>query len=296
MNVAMRSDAWHSARDTHREALVLARREVTSGAKRRGLVTESTSRPQGLPTAIQWAQDVVTVDPALARVTRLRKSIGVAAKLLHNMGARKERRLMVTLTYRGDNRNWAPHHISDYIHRVRKWANRLGVRLRYVWVAELQERGVIHYHVVFWLPASVTLPKADKRGWWPHGMTKTEVAHKPIGYLMSYVSKVESKNVGEFPHGARIHGCGGLDASARGIRRWVLWPSYVQGNSAVGECWRPAKGGGYVNHDDGRFLRSEFAPTGGGFCSFVRVFTHPREIEAAGPFSWLVLDASRTVH
>jgi hypothetical protein len=256
------------------------------GAQRPGLVSVSTTHT-ALPVVIQWASSVIEVDPEMSRVTRLRKSVGVAAKLLHNMGARKERMVMVTLTYRGDNRDWKPNHIRAYVTNVRNWYKRLtGNALRYVWVAELQERGVIHYHAVFWMPRSISMPKADKRGWWPHGMTKTEEARKPIGYLMSYVSKIDSKNVGGFPHGARISGHGGLDKSGRDIRRWVLWPAYLQGNSSVGERWRPAKGGGFVNADDGRFLCAEFAPTGGGFHSFLRVHTHARQIDASGPFSW----------
>lgn len=260
---------------------------IREAAQRPGLVSESTSRPQAIPAVVQWADRCITIDRAMNRVTRLRKSVGVSAKLLHNMGQRRDKQVMVTLTYRGDNSAWKPKQIADYINSVRKWFVRLtGDRLRYIWVAELQERGVIHYHAVFWLPKGVTMPKADKRGWWPHGMTKTEKVNKPIGYCMSYVSKIESKNVGGFPHGARISGHGGLDGNGRDIRRWVLWPAYLQGNAAVGERFRPAQGGGYVNVDDGRFLCAEFAPTGGGFNSFIRVHTHPREIDASGPFSW----------
>lgn len=258
------------------------------GAERPGLVSVSTSHTREIPVPVQWSQHCITVDKELSRVTRLRKSVGVAAKLLHNMGVRRDRMVMVTLTYRGDNSQWKPDHMSRYMTNVRNWYKRLtGKTLRYVWVAELQERGVIHYHAVFWLPPGVTMPKADKRGWWPHGMSKTELARKPIGYLMSYVSKIQTKNVGRFPHGARISGHGGLDQSGRDIRRWVLWPAYLQGNAAVGERWRPAPGGGYWNLDDGRILAAEFAPTGGGFASFIRVRTHPRAIEASGPFSWV---------
>ena len=260
-----------------------------------GLVSVSTSRPR-LPVALEWASNCITVDAEMARVTRLRKSVGVAAKLLENLpGFRRTQKLMVTLTYAGTNANWRPDHISAYIQRVRKWFMRQtgGEKLRYVWVAELQERGVIHYHAVFWMPRALTMPKADKRGWWPHGMTKTEVARKPIGYLMSYVSKISSKNVTGFPHGARISGHGGLDKSGRDIRRWVLWPSYVQGNAQVGDRWKPAKGGGFINHDSGEFLRAEWAPTGGGFSSFIRVHTHERQVDASGPFSWC--DAAKRV-
>lgn len=268
--------------------MIVAPSTAEKGAQRPGLVSVSTSDTRQLPVSVQWATNCITVDRELSRVTRLRKSVGVASKLLHNSGTRRDRMIMVTLTYAGDNSTWQPRHVSNYIKAVREWYKRLtGNPLRYVWVAELQERGVIHYHCVFWLPPGVTMPKADKRGWWPHGMSKTELARKPIGYLMSYVSKIESKNIGRFPHGARISGHGGLDKSGRDIRRWVLWPAYLQSNAAVGEPFKPAKGGGYINADDGRFFAAEYAPTGGGFGSFIRVRTHSRAIEASGPFSWL---------
>jgi hypothetical protein len=103
---------------------------------------------------------------------------------------------------------------------------------------------------------------------------------------MKYASKIESKNVGSFPHGARIHGCGGLDPAGRSIRRWVLWPAYVQGNASVSDRFRPAPGGGFINAETGELLLSEYAPTGGGFERFIRIRNTPRRVDAAGPFSW----------
>lgn len=272
-----------------------------AGAPGSGLVSVSTSRtrgiptiPHGIPTVIWMAENAVVIDRQKARVTRLRKGLGVAAKSLHNASHSRAGRCIVTLTYKGDNRAWNPKHMSTYIAAVKMWYRRLtGDKLRYVWVAELQERGVIHYHAVFWLKPGVTMPKADKRGWWPHGMSNTKKATQPIGYLMKYVSKVETKNVKEFPHGARIYGVGGLDKSGADAKRWVLWPAYLQGNAASGDCFKPAKGGGFINHETGEFYCSEYAPTGGGFRTFVRVYTHDRQVDASGPFSWLV---SSTVH
>jgi len=66
-----------------------------------------------------------------------------------------------------------------------------------------------------------------------------------------------------------------------------LWPAYVQGNAAVSDRFKPAPGGGFINHETGELLLSEFAPTGGGFHSFIRVRTTPRRIDSSGPFSWL---------
>lgn len=274
-----------------------------------GLVSVSTTC-RGKSAAVAWADNVVTIDPAAARVTRLRKGLGIAAKQLHNQGDRNQQIWMQTLTYAGDNRAWRPEHISRYLDALRKWHYAVtgSKTVRYAWVAELQKRGVIHYHVIVWLAGGLTPPKGD-RPWrttdrqglavwhppmWPHGMSRRDKSTAPVAYLMKYASKVESKTVGSFPHGARIHGAGGMDASGRAIRRWVLWPSYVQGNASVDDRYRPAPGGGYLNDSTGELLLAEFAPTGGGFQSFIRVRTTPRRIDPAGPFSWL--PESSTVH
>jgi hypothetical protein len=266
----------------------------------RGLVSVSTSGFAALPTAMRWAEQCITIDRRQSRVTRLRKGVGVGAKALLNLGEGPcENNVMVTLTYAGDNSDWKPRHVSDYIRKVREWFKDRcpGHRLRYVWVAELQQRGVIHYHAVFFLPAGVRMPQADRKGWWPHGMTNTLKATAPVAYLMKYASKVESKTIGGFPRGSRIYGIGGLDAPGAAFKRWVLWPAYVQGNASVTDRFRPAPGGGYLNAQTGEFLASEFAPTGGGFSSFIRVRTTPRTVDAAGPFSWWARpDDKPTVH
>ena len=279
-----------------------ARRTEQEARSASGLVSVSTTCTSG-SSVIDWAANTITIDPKQARVTRLRKGLGIAAKQLHNQGPKNQQIWMQTLTYAGDNRQWKPEHISRYLDALRKWHySRTGsAKVRYAWVAELQQRGVIHYHVIVWLSAALTPPKpdtpwrrTDKRGnafhepaMWPHGMSNRMRSTAPVAYLMKYASKIESKNVGTFPHGARIHGAGGLDESGRCIRRWVLWPAYVQGNAAVSDRFKPAPGGGFINHETGELLLSEFAPTGGGFQSFIRIRTTPRRIDPSGPFSWL---------
>jgi len=284
------------------------------GGAAAGLVSVSTTCKRGEFknfSELLAEAETVEIDKNAARITRLRKSLGVASKCLHNLGAKNQRIWMQTLTYRGDNSAWRAEHISRYLDALRKWHySRTGSKkVRYVWCAELQERGVIHYHVVLWLDNALTPPKADRpwkstvRGvvtWnppmWRHGMSNRLESHAPVAYIMKYASKIESKNIGGFPRGARIHGCGGLDATGRGIRRWVMWPAYVQGNADCSERWRPAKGGGYENVATGEILLAEFAPTGGGFTRFARVRRHHRAIEAAGPFNWFnPLDADASM-
>jgi hypothetical protein len=285
---------------TPQSAQACRAREAGAEGRSAGLVSVSTTHKglntEGLPTVIWMAENAISIDRQQARVTRLRKGVGVAAKSLHNDAGQRAQKIMVTLTYAGDNRNWSAEHMTRYMNNVRNWYKaQTGDRLRYVWVAELQDRGVIHYHAVFWLRKGITMPKADKRGWWPHGMTKTERAVKPIGYLMSYLSKIETKNVMEFPHGARIYGIGGLDKTGRDIKRWVLWPAYLQGNAAAGDGFKPAQGGGYINHDTGEYFAAEFQPVGSSCKTFYRVRTHERQVDAAGPFSWL-RPITATVH
>jgi hypothetical protein len=266
-----------------------------------GLVSVSTTcRTQRTVDFI--AENCIQIDKAQARVTRLRKGLGVAAKQLHNQGPHNQQIWMQTLTYAGDNRDWKPEHISRYLDDLRRWHySRTGSKkVRYAWVAELQQRGVIHYHVILWLSAGLTPPKPDT-AWrrkdrralvhieppmWPHGMSNRMRSTAPVAYLMKYASKIESKNVGAFPHGARIHGCGGLDQSGCEIRRWVMWPAYVQGNAAVGEPFKPAQGGGFVNAETGEVLFSEWVPLGNSFTTFIKVRETPKKINPSGPFSW----------
>ncbi|WP_353846154.1 hypothetical protein, partial [Diaphorobacter sp.] len=293
-----------AARRAHARSVAAFERRAAQQEARSasGLVSVSTTC-RGVPAVVAFSENCIQIDRHASRVTRLRKSLGVAAKSLHNAGPLNQQVWMQTLTYAGDNGQWRPEHISRFLDGLRKWHySRTGSKkVRYAWVAELQQRGVIHYHVVVWLAGGLTPPKPDT-AWrrvdakgiahveppmWPHGMSNRLKATAPIAYLMKYASKVESKNVGNFPHGARIHGCGGLDADGRAIRRWVLWPAYVQGNASVQDRYRPAPGGGYRCDETGELLLSEFAPTGGGFSSFIRVRHTPRRIDPAGPFSWL---------
>ena len=267
-----------------------------------GLVSVSTTCTD-VSVPVWMAENTIAIDRKQCRVTRLRKGLGVAAKQLHNQGPKNQQVWMQTLTYAGDNRDWKPEHISRYLDALRRWhyAKTGSNKVRYAWVAELQQRGVIHYHVIAWLAGGLAPPKPDspwrhpKQGWqppmWPHGMSNRMQATAPVAYLMKYASKIETKNVGSFPHGARIHGAGGLDQSGRCIRRWVLWPSYVQGNASVADRFRPARGGGYVNDSTGQFLRSQFAPIGLGFSRFIRVRNDPCRIDPSGPFSWLEIPA-----
>ena len=162
------------------------------------------------------------------------------------------RRAMVTRTYR-NIADWRADDVSYFMRLVRQWCKRRKIAVRYVWVAELQKRGAVHYHVVFWLPIGITLPKPDKQGWWPHGMTRIEWVKRPVAYLAKYLSKDDH---GMFPKGCRIMGCGGLNESSRNERCWYLMPTWVKEIATIDDKPRRAKGGGIVLKSTGEIVPS----------------------------------------
>lgn len=191
--------------------------------------------------------DLIEIDPRESRLRRMRRSVLTGARLLRDEvrpGFRPGRWAMLTLTYR-PGVEWDRRHVSALLHLARQWLKARGHRLRYVWVLELTKRGVPHYHIAVCLPKGLTLPKPDKRGWWPHGMTQIKWAKHVIGYLAKYLSKGSVEH--QYPRGARISGVGGLQAEAKREKRWWLAPSYVR------EAFGPeanvfrATGGGWMD-------------------------------------------------
>lgn len=256
-----------------------------------GLVSVPTSQNRSFDLIALEARvpDAFVPDKELSRLARLRRAVGFAARghLVSEKGRRTDQCLMVTLTYAGDNSDWSPKHVSAFMDHVRKWCGRKGIACRYVWVAELQKRGVIHYHVALWVPRGFTLPKPDKQGWWCHGMTRIEVARAAVPYLLKYLSKGMGDTLGSFPKGSRIYGVGGLEHALRRARRWLGLPAFVQARSDTQDDWKRATGGGWIA-PTGEHFASEFARVWLGVAYGVqRVINHGRPFVAAGPFSWL---------
>lgn len=173
---------------------------------------------------------------------RLKKAVWASGHLhgIADKGSRPAVCWFVTLTYRGVD-DWRPEHISDAMRSFRKWCKALGVPCRYTWVAELQKRGAVHYHLLCWLPRGVNMPRWDmSRGkrarFWPHGMTNTQKAKAGVGYLMKYLSKLGELT--RFPKGLRIYGIGGLDQKGRQVRSWLNLPEWAKVFHGVGELKR----------------------------------------------------------
>lgn len=219
-----------------------------------GLVPSQTS---GTPPA-----GAIRVDREAARLKRLRCSVLTAARL-HVQEKARWKVAMLTLTYKdmapgleGRDR-WAPGQISSVVRHIRQWLARKGHDMRFVWVQEFTKKGRPHYHLLLWLPLGLTIPKPDKRGWWPHGGTRIEWARNAVGYIAKYASKGDSLHLPA--KGARMHGNGGLTGAALLEQRWWKLPTWLRGSVEPLDRVRRAptgSGGGFVHPDTGEVYRS----------------------------------------
>lgn len=208
-----------------------------------GLVPSKTS----LNRLVSFAPSAV----AERRVNRLKRSVWASGHLhgIANTGYRPPVCWFVTLTYRGVH-DWSSDHMSKAMQGFRNWCAARKVPCRYTWVAELQGRGAVHYHLLAWLPVGLRMPKWDRRTvtpsgrrmacWWPHGMTNTQVAKAGVGYLMKYLSKLGEHH--RFPKGLRLYGIGGLNEQGRAVRSWYNLPEWVKRSYGVGEVVRRQAG------------------------------------------------------
>lgn len=222
-------------------------RSEPSGA---GLVRVETS-PTGRTIYTVRASDLAELSHR-RRCSRMARALVSCADLhqreLQAKGA-KFRAAFLTLTYRPSSR-WNRRHISAFIDCCRSWLGRRRAALAYEWKAELTKAGVVHYHVLIWLPGVLKLPKADDAGWWPHGFTRMEWARRPVAYIAKYIRKDQAQR---FPKGLRIHARGGQSPAVRRAVRFELLPSYVRDHFSEGDVVR-AVGGGWLNRDTGEWL------------------------------------------
>lgn len=252
---------------------------------------ESAAQPPGLVSSHTSGtlDGLVEIDPFLTRLRRMSRAVLTASRMHeYELSGRRFKPAMLTLTYR-EVGAWHRHHISALLRHIRQWMKRRGHRLRYVWVAELQQRGALHYHVLLWLPRGVTLPKPDKQRWWTHGSTKIEWARKPAGYLAKYASKLDSKVGIGFPPGARLHGCGGLEQFGASVAAWFRLPKWAREVCDLAGRAVRVKGTGLVDRESGVCLPSPWRLSRGSggtfFASQSWCYVNALR-DVAGPFCW----------
>jgi len=292
--------AREEAFEAWREAVQACDVASGRGVGRCGLVSPPTSqtsplrrRSTGLAVAAREALrdhlGLFETGTDAGRISRLRRAVGFSARVHLVDVELPSFCAMVTLTYEGGQEAWAPKHVASFMDTVRKWVARHPVpfRLRYVWVAELQKRGSVHYHIALFLPHGVTLPKPDQAGWWAHGATNVQAARGAVQYLMKYLSKGSKASDFKLPGGARCYGCGGLGQAMRLARRWLSLPGFIKSRADVAQSsgWRRFAGGGWVD-PDGSLWSSEFRMVmAGGLRCLERVVDHGRPFEVDGIWS-----------
>jgi hypothetical protein len=141
--------------------------------------------------------EVLSYDVGWMRYNRMRKAVKAWAGL--NVG--KEAQLaMITLTYR-PGEDYQADDKRDFIQKLRRGLNKR--LLGYAWVAELQRRGVIHYHLLLYVIKGTNIPHPDEVGWWIHGLTTVTNRIRTPFYLLKYVGKEYQKDFDKFPSGIR---------------------------------------------------------------------------------------------
>lgn len=191
------------------------------------------------------------VDARAMKVKRARYATLTAARL-HKLERPTWSATFIGFTYR-PGCDYGPRDISNMIDCLRIWCEKHAIECRYLWVAEMQKRGVIHYHMIVFHPKALQFPKPDKQGWWPHGSTSrsTGIRHA-VAYMAKYMSKGDAAS---FPKGARTYGCGGLQGTAKLEMRWWKLPTWVREQvEPVDRAKRVL--GGFLVPDSGELLPS----------------------------------------
>ena len=157
---------------------------------------------------------------------------------------------MITLTY-APQHNWEKRHITGYLQPLQRHLK--GSLLAYAWVAELQKRGAVHYHMYCAVEPGTFIPLPDKSDMWPWGMSKIEKG-RSVFYISSYTSKKYQKT-GEFPKGLRMYAVWVKDGLLSDYDRWIFrlsaYPKWLtdqileKGELYVGQVPTRREGGGW---------------------------------------------------
>jgi len=144
----------------------------------------------------------VIVDTYRSRLSKMRFRIYEWAEAMAIL--KKEvptRMVMIMLTYKkvGD---YKPGHINDYMKKIKQ---SVGKNIYgFAWVAELQDRGAVHYHLVMVVKKRSRIPMPDKSGMWKHGWSGIRTAKTPF-YLLKYTGKEYQKDLQAYPKSCRLY-------------------------------------------------------------------------------------------
>jgi hypothetical protein len=225
--------------------------------------------------------ECVLIDNAERRMKTLRVRTWFAIQALRRAQSMDGGQLvMYTLTYK-PGIEWSSAHMLKFL----DWLEVEQRNPLNVWVAELQKRGAVHYHVLALLPPGekAKSPSQNKRtpngrGWgWPQGRTHITRGIKYPWYLLKYIQKGNGDSEHEYPYKCKTFGCSrgrlwDYLESAEKDRRLLLslpgWAAASAAESGLPNISRNVVGGVRIA---GWFVSSPFAKTvdnrNGGFCN-----------------------------
>jgi hypothetical protein len=155
-----------------------------------------------LATGLAVSQVHTPEQKAATRVKQMRVAIWCGVEALKSEVDKGGSRLvMFTLTYRGVF-DWAPRSIR----RFGRWLSKEGSK-GYIWVAELQKRGAVHYHVLaLWETGRPWIKPERSNGAWVKGFTWVTDNVKYPWYIMKYIQKgtKDGRSI-RYPKGLRIY-------------------------------------------------------------------------------------------
>lgn len=148
----------------------------------------------------KFTGETFNTDNSNSRLVRLTKRVRAFGSALDSLRETHTFDLkMITLTYAPDF-IWESNQIKEFMKLLGDYAK--DSMLAYGWVAELQLRGAVHYHIYVAVTPGTIILQPDSSGMWPFGMSRVEPGKSPY-YLLSYASKKHQKT-GDFPKGLRM--------------------------------------------------------------------------------------------
>lgn len=197
--------------------------------------------------------EYLLIDSRQARINRCRKRVvswaNTLKPFLDKVGC-QYKMVMMGLTYR-PGVEWRANDIRDFIAKLKREVGLKNI-ISMARVAELQERGAVHFHIIVIVKQGVRVPFPDKSGLWRHGSSRVEKARSPF-YLVSYTKKEYQKS-GIYPKGCRMYEVWINPEFVSYVERWYFRLSSLPGWFAEivrkdieheGEKWCRLKGGGW---------------------------------------------------
>ena len=151
----------------------------------------------------KFTREYVTVDLFEKRLSMMRRRLYTWCNVMTVYCTKNNfDKLMLGFTYK-PGCHYEPGHMRSYLKKIKQM---LGEDLKaFAWVAELQARGEVHYHLMLVVSKGVKVPLPDKSGMWGFGSSNVQRA-RTFYYLVSYIGKEYQKDLSKYPKHCRLYG------------------------------------------------------------------------------------------